>query len=140
MFRSLRRDVAQESTAACQGHSPRGPRSGLLEADLLGDLGRTALGLGRVLRVQVGADGDIVAHVEAGEGLDDLECPRQTAAGTQMRLNPTSFREAGDEVVVDGSIRVARPAGGFSESQISWTYRFREGRLAAAGWSPRQAA
>ena len=59
------------------------------------------------------------------------------AAGTQMRLNPTSFHEAGDEVVVHGSIRVARPSGGFAETQISWTYRFRDGRLAAAGWTPR---
>jgi ketosteroid isomerase-like protein len=62
------------------------------------------------------------------------------AAGTQMRLNPTGFREAGDEVVVDGSIRVARPTGGFSESQISWTYRFRDGRLAEARWGPRRAS
>jgi ketosteroid isomerase-like protein len=60
------------------------------------------------------------------------------AAGTEMRLKPSSFRERGDEVVVDGSLRVARPAGGFSESQISWTYRFRDGRLAEAGWSPRR--
>jgi ketosteroid isomerase-like protein len=61
------------------------------------------------------------------------------AAGTQMRLHPTAFHDEGDEVVVDGSIRVARPTGGFSESQIRWVYRFREGRLAEAGWSPRQA-
>jgi ketosteroid isomerase-like protein len=60
------------------------------------------------------------------------------AAGTQMRLHPTAFHDEGDEVVVDGSIRVARPTGGFSESQIRWVYRFREGRLAEAGWSPRQ--
>ena len=59
------------------------------------------------------------------------------AAGTQMRLNPTSFHEAGDEVMVNGSIRVARPSGGFAETQISWTYRVRDGRLAAVGWNPR---
>jgi ketosteroid isomerase-like protein len=61
------------------------------------------------------------------------------ASGTDMKLNPTSFQESGDDVVVQGSIRVARPTGGFSETQISWTYRFRGGRLAAAGWQPRQA-
>jgi ketosteroid isomerase-like protein len=61
------------------------------------------------------------------------------AAGTQRRLNPTSFHEHGDEIVVHGSIRGARPSGGFAESQISWTYSFRDGRLAAAGWSPRRA-
>lgn len=60
------------------------------------------------------------------------------AAGNQMRLHPTGFHEAGGEVVVDGSIRVERPTGGFSETQIRWTYRFTDGRLAAAGWVPRQ--
>jgi ketosteroid isomerase-like protein len=60
------------------------------------------------------------------------------AAGTEMRLKPTDFRETEDEVVVDGSIRVARPSGGFAESQISWTYRFRDGRLAEAAWGPRR--
>jgi hypothetical protein len=60
-------------------------------------------------------------------------------SGTQMRLNPTSFHESGDEIVVHGSIRVARPTGGFSEAQITWMYRFREGRLTAAGWTPRSA-
>jgi ketosteroid isomerase-like protein len=60
------------------------------------------------------------------------------AAGSHMRLHPTAFHEAGDDVVVDGSIRVARASGGFSESQISWTYTFREGLLAAAGWGPRR--
>jgi hypothetical protein len=61
------------------------------------------------------------------------------AAGTEMSINPTSFHEVGDEVIVHGSIRVARPSGGFSESQLSWTFTFRDGRLASAGWGPRQA-
>ena len=61
------------------------------------------------------------------------------ASGTEMKLNPTSFHERGEDVMVHGSIRVARPTGGFSETQISWTYQFRDGRLAAAGWQPRQA-
>ncbi|MEA2362413.1 MAG: hypothetical protein QOD71_1558 [Thermoleophilaceae bacterium] len=62
------------------------------------------------------------------------------AAGTQMRPKATSFRETVDEVVVNGSMRVARPTGGFSESQISWTYRFREGLLAEADWGPRRSS
>jgi hypothetical protein len=41
-------------------------------------------------------------------------------------------------VIVNGTMRVARPGGGFSESQISWTYRFDDGRLAEASWSPRR--
>lgn len=60
------------------------------------------------------------------------------AGGTEMRLKGTSFHEAGDEVVVNGTMRVARASGGFSESQISWTYRFRDGLLAEAGWGPRR--
>lgn len=82
------------------------------------------LGAGRVLR---GAD-EVRAFFR-----------EQLAAGTSVTLRPASFEEASDEVVVKGSVRVVRPAGGFSESQITWTYRFREGRLAAAHWSPRQA-
>ncbi len=62
------------------------------------------------------------------------------AAGNDMRLRPTTFHELGDHVVVDGTVRVGRPTGGFSESQISWIYRFREGRLAEAGWGPRGGA
>ncbi|HEX2265318.1 MAG TPA: nuclear transport factor 2 family protein, partial [Solirubrobacterales bacterium] len=50
-------------------------------------------------------------------------------AGTEMKLRPVRFREVGDSVVVDGTMRVLRASGGFSESQISWTYRFRDGRL-----------
>ena len=62
------------------------------------------------------------------------------AAGTDMKMRPSSFEEVGDRVVVKGSMRVGRPSGGFAESQISWTYKFRDGRLAEAGWSPRRAS
>ena len=58
-------------------------------------------------------------------------------AGTEMRLRPSSFHQDGDSVIVHGSMRVGRPSGGFSESQISWTYKFRGGLLAEASWSPR---
>ncbi len=60
------------------------------------------------------------------------------AAGTQMRLTPTAFRDVGDDVVADGTMRVERPTGGFAESQISWTFRFRDGLLAEAAWGPRE--
>jgi ketosteroid isomerase-like protein len=55
-----------------------------------------------------------------------------------MRPRAATFHEDGDTVTVNGSMRVGRPSGGFSESQISWTYKFREGRLAEASWSPRR--
>jgi ketosteroid isomerase-like protein len=61
-------------------------------------------------------------------------------AGTEMKMRPAAFREDGDRVVVDGSMRVVRASGGFSESQISWTYRFRDGRLTEAGWGPRESS
>ena len=54
-----------------------------------------------------------------------------------MKLRATSFEEDGDRVLVNGSMRVGRPAGGFAESQISWTYRFRDGRLAEVASGPR---
>ena len=64
----------------------------------------------------------------------------QIEAGTVMTARPTSIEECGDEVVVNGSLRVVRSAGGFAESQISWTYRFRDGLLQEARWGPRRAA
>jgi ketosteroid isomerase-like protein len=60
------------------------------------------------------------------------------SAGTEMRLRATTFHEDGDTVIVNGSMRVGRPSGGFSESQISWTYKFRDGLLADASWRPRR--
>jgi ketosteroid isomerase-like protein len=62
-----------------------------------------------------------------------------TSAGTDMRLRATTFHEEGDAVIVNGTMRVGRPSGGFSESQISWTYRFEDGQLAEASWGPRRA-
>jgi ketosteroid isomerase-like protein len=72
-------------------------------------------------------------------GHDEIRSFYRAAAesGTDMKLKAARFREVGDSVVVDGTMRVLRPSGGFSESQISWTYRFRDGRLAEAGWGPR---
>lgn len=64
----------------------------------------------------------------------------QLESGTVMTARPSSIEEYGDEVVVNGSLRVLRPAGGFAESQISWTYRFRDGRLQEARGGPRRTA
>jgi ketosteroid isomerase-like protein len=61
------------------------------------------------------------------------------AGGTTMSIRAQSFEEHGDEVVVNGSLRVGRPEGGFAESQIRWTYRFREGLVEEARWDPRGA-
>jgi ketosteroid isomerase-like protein len=64
----------------------------------------------------------------------------QLDAGTKLSLRTSSIEEHGEEVVVTGSLRVVRPTGGFSESQLRWTYRFRDGLLRDARWGPRQAA
>ena len=66
----------------------------------------------------------------------------EALAGRQrgMSVRPTSFREVGDQVVVNGSVRVDRASGGFSESQLSWTYRFRDGLVVEAEWGPREQA
>jgi ketosteroid isomerase-like protein len=64
----------------------------------------------------------------------------QTESGTVLTARPSTIEECGDEVVVNGSLRVLRPTGGFAESQISWTYRFRDGRVQEARGGPRRAA
>ena len=64
----------------------------------------------------------------------------QIETGTALVPRPLTFEECGDDVVVDGSLRVVRATGGFAESQISWTYRFRDGRLQEARGGPRRLA
>jgi ketosteroid isomerase-like protein len=64
----------------------------------------------------------------------------QIEAGTVMTPRSTSIEERGDEIVVNGSLRVVRATGGFAESQLSWTYRFRDGLLQEARGGPRRAA
>jgi ketosteroid isomerase-like protein len=65
----------------------------------------------------------------------------QLETGMAFTARPSTFEECGDdEVVVNGSLRVVRPNGGFAESQLSWTYRFRDGRLQEVRGGPRRAA
>ena len=90
-------------------------------------------------------DVEFVPYVGAGvvlRGPDEVRAfyRGQIESGTVLTARPTSIEERGDEVVVNGSLRVQRPAGGFAESQISWTYRFRDGLLHEARWGPRRAA
>jgi ketosteroid isomerase-like protein len=63
---------------------------------------------------------------------------REAAAGeTSISVHPRSFTEQGDEIVVSGSMRVIRSEGSFAESQVRWIYRFRDGLVEEARWSPR---
>jgi ketosteroid isomerase-like protein len=63
----------------------------------------------------------------------------QFTAGTGLTVRSTSIEEKGEEVIVNGSLRVTRGSGGLSETQLSWTYRFRDGLLLEARWGPRRA-
>jgi ketosteroid isomerase-like protein len=83
-------------------------------------------------------------YISSGEpisGHDAIRAFYRSAikAGTEMRLRPTAFREEDDMVIVNGTMRVGRPSGGFAESQLSWTYKFRDGLLAEVAWRPRRA-
>jgi ketosteroid isomerase-like protein len=81
-----------------------------------------------------------LADGSALRGHDDIRAfyRRAAAEGSEMKLRATSFDESGDQVLVNGSVRVARPTGGFLESQLSWTYTFRDGLLAEVVSGPRR--
>jgi hypothetical protein len=90
-------------------------------------------------------DFEFTPYVGAGQvlrGADEVRAffRGQLEGGTALVARPTSFEEDGDDVVVNGSLRIVRASGGFAESQISWRYRFRDGRLQEAHGSPRRAA
>jgi ketosteroid isomerase-like protein len=90
-------------------------------------------------------DVEFAPYVAAGvvlRGADEVRAfyRDQIESGTVLTARPSSIEEDGDEVVVNGSLRVQQPTGGFAESQLSWTYRFRDGRLQEARWGPRRPA
>ena len=97
-----------------------------------------------ILLARAREDCEFRPYIASGQSLRGPDAVRAfyrsaIKAGTDMRLRGASFHEDGESVIVDGAMRVGRPTGGFSESQISWTYKFREGLLAEASWSPRRA-
>ena len=73
------------------------------------------------------------------EGHDEVRAFFSAAetTGKSISVRPRSFEEHGDEVVVSGSMRVMQPEGSFAERQIRWIYRFRDGLVEEACWSPR---
>jgi ketosteroid isomerase-like protein len=90
-------------------------------------------------------DVEFVPYVGGGlvlRGRDEVRAyyRGQIEAGTEMTARPSTIEECGDEVVVNGSLRVQRSTGGFAESQLSWTYRFRDGRITEARSGPRRVA
>jgi ketosteroid isomerase-like protein len=91
------------------------------------------------------ADVEFSPYVGAGQvlrGADEVRAfyRGQIASGTVYMARLSSIEESTDAVVANGSLRVLQSTGGFAESQISWTYRFRDGLIQTAGGGPRRAA
>jgi ketosteroid isomerase-like protein len=61
---------------------------------------------------------------------------QELAEGATLHVAPWNFEEDGDDVVVSGSLRIQRRDGSIADSQLRWTYTFRDGRLAAASSGP----
>jgi hypothetical protein len=83
---------------------------------------------------------DVAGRVLRSPGEVRAFSREQATTGLTLLPRTLSFQERGDEVVVHGSLRVVRPTAGFAESQVTWTYRFRDGLLQEAGWGPRHPA
>lgn len=64
----------------------------------------------------------------------------QRNAGGDIRVSAYSFRERGDTIEVAGWVRLIRPGGGMADSQGRWAYRFRDGQIVEADYSPATAA
>ena len=74
-----------------------------------------------------GAPNGLRGHDEIRQYYRQIE-----AGGTMMTIRGTTFHEDGEDVIVDGALRVLRPGGSLAESQISWRYRFEDGLLREA--------
>lgn len=85
-----------------------------------------------VYRLYMAGERELHGRQEAREYFSEA-----LASGASMSVRARKFEEQGDEVLVSGSVRLQRPSGGFAESQISWTFRFRDGLVDAATWGPR---
>ena len=73
---------------------------------------------GRVLRGQRAFVGFLAGHPDV-----------------KVKATAHRFECAGDDVVVHGWVRVQRD-GGFAESQLKWTYTFRDGLVSRLVMSP----
>jgi ketosteroid isomerase-like protein len=76
-----------------------------------------------------------------GEVLNGVEAARaffreQRNAGGDINVSAYSFRERGDNIEVLGWIRLIRPEGGMADSQGRWVYRFSDGKIVEADYSP----
>jgi ketosteroid isomerase-like protein len=58
-------------------------------------------------------------------------------SGASVILRAKTIEEEGDTVVVVGSARFQRSEGGFAETQVRWTWTFRDGLITETNWEPR---
>src|SRR5215216_5681579 len=72
-------------------------------------------------------------------GRTDL-LPRSAQRGGDIKVSPYGFRERGDCVEVLGWIRLILPDGGTADSQGRSTYRFHDGQIVEADYSPASTA
>ena len=89
----------------------------------------------------VSEDARVHLYSTAGRVLEGPEEVREyfaevERAGTQVILRPQVFEEDGDAVTVVGSVRIQRAQGGFAETQIRWTWRFRDDLIVSTTWEP----
>jgi ketosteroid isomerase-like protein len=62
---------------------------------------------------------------------------RAAHEGFQTRPRAKTFDLTDESVLVAGSIRVTRPDGSFAETNLRWSYHFRDGLIDEISWQSR---
>jgi len=82
-----------------------------------------------------------VAAAGAGEhevlrGRDEIRAffRDSTEVGFAVSIRARGFEVQGDTVLARGSIRVGRPDGSFAETNVRWSFHFRDGLVDRIGW------
>ena len=96
----------------------------------------------------IAASADDVEFRPYGGGGDTLKGPdelrehfsRTAANGARVDAGVYDFVPNGDVVVVHGWVRITRPGGGLADTQVQWTYTFRDGKVASAVYEPASVA
>jgi hypothetical protein len=97
---------------------------------------------GEYLAAHMTDDGIIRLYTTNGRELNGRDEVRAFYAdaersGASVILRAKIIEDHGDRVVVIGSARFVRSEGGFAETQVRWTWEFREGLIAETSWEPR---
>ena len=65
---------------------------------------------------------------------------RASEDGSRVDAGVYDFVPDGDVVLVHGWVRVTRPGGGLADTQVQWTYTFRDGKIVSAAYEPTSVA